>query len=66
MQMVDGQGRRLEVILLDRGHGPQQWIRVSSRQGYLLGAGYYRTPEDALALVDVSTLVEGLPLRRAS
>jgi hypothetical protein len=30
-------GRR---ILLDRGHGPQQWIRVSQR-GILLGVGYY-------------------------
>jgi hypothetical protein len=66
MRMVDGCGRQLEVILLDRGGGPQQWIRATSRHGYLLGAGYYRRLEDALALVDVETLVEVIPLDCAS
>ncbi|GAA2096290.1 hypothetical protein [Actinomadura alba] len=42
MLFVDAQGRRLEVILLDCGHGLQQWIWVSWN-GVLLGAGYYRT-----------------------
>jgi hypothetical protein len=38
--MVDGHGRRVEVILLDRcdGCGPRPWIRVSWR-GVLLGPG---------------------------
>lgn len=60
---VDGLGRRLEVILLDRcdGAGAQQWIRASLR-GVLLGHGYYRRMADALALVDVDTLVEVLPM----
>ena len=64
--MVDGKGRRLEVIVLDRcdGHGPQQWIRVSWHHRILLGRGYYRRGElsEALALVDVGTLVEVIPL----
>jgi hypothetical protein len=38
----------------------------TSRHGYLLGDGYYRKPEDALALVDVETLVEVIPLRPVS
>jgi hypothetical protein len=62
MRMVDGQDRQVEVILPDRGHGPQHWIRVS-QHGFLLGAGYYRSPDDALALLDVETLVEVIPLR---
>jgi hypothetical protein len=61
-RMVDGRGRQLEVILLDRGGGSCEWIRVTSRHGYLIGAGYYRRPEDALALVDVETLAEVIPL----
>ena len=58
----------MEVILLDRcdGRDPRQWIRFSWR-GVLLspdreyagiGSGYYRRVEDALALVDVKSLVE--------
>jgi hypothetical protein len=60
--MVDGQGRQLEVIYLDRGHGPQQWIRVTWH-GFLLGAGYYRRVGEALALVDAESLVEVIELR---
>lgn len=60
MVMVDGAGRRLEVIVLDRGHGPQPYIRVSWHHHILLGRGYYRRGEmdQALALVDVDSLVE--------
>jgi hypothetical protein len=54
-------GRRLEVILLDRGHGPQQWIKVTWR-GYLLGAGYYQRVEEVLDLVDAESLVEVIDL----
>jgi hypothetical protein len=61
--MVDRCGRRLEVIVLDRGHGAQQWIRVSVR-GVLLGRGYYRDPHEALLLVDVDSLVELVELDR--
>jgi hypothetical protein len=58
--MVDRYGRRVEVIVLNRGHGPEQWIRVSWR-GILLGPGmtyggigqgYYRTVRAALRHVD--------------
>jgi hypothetical protein len=38
MLMVDGDGKHLEVIVLDRVHGPRTWIRVSWH-GFLLGAG---------------------------
>lgn len=62
MLFVDARGRRLEVILLDRGHGPQQWIRVTWK-GFFLGAGSYRTVEDALRLVDAESLVEVIQLR---
>ncbi|MGI5231897.1 hypothetical protein [Actinoallomurus iriomotensis] len=68
--MVDRYGRRVEVIRLDRGHGPQQWIRVSWRRVLLgpgtpgLGQGYYRSAEAALAHVDVESLVEVIELRR--
>jgi hypothetical protein len=58
---VDGAGRRLEVIVLDRGHGPRQWIRATWH-GCLLGEGCYRRLEDALRLVDVETLVEVVTL----
>jgi hypothetical protein len=63
MVMVDGDGKRLEVIVLDRGHGPQPYIRVSWHHRILLGRGYYRSCEmhEALALVDVETLVEVIP-----
>jgi hypothetical protein len=57
MVMVDGDGKRVEVILRDLGHGPRQWIRVSWR-GILLGSGYYRTVEEALVHVDAESLVE--------
>jgi hypothetical protein len=57
MHMVDADGKRLEVILRDLGHGPRQWIRVSWH-GVLLGYGYYRTVEEALAYVDAESLVE--------
>jgi hypothetical protein len=66
-RMVDRYGRRVEVILLDRcdGHGPRQWIRVSWHHNIRLGRGYYRSAEldDALALVDVESLVEVIELR---
>jgi hypothetical protein len=72
--MVDRYGRRVEVILLDRcdGRGSRPWIRVSWR-GVLLGPGcqyagigrgYYRRVEDALALVDVESLVEVIDFPR--
>jgi hypothetical protein len=61
MVMVDGDGKRLEVIVLDRGHGPETWIRVSWRNQILVGAGYYRTVDEALEHVDVETLVEAIP-----
>lgn len=64
MVMVDADGKRLEIIVLNRGYGPQQWIRVSWR-GVLLGAGYYRTVDDALRFVDIESLVEVIPLPRA-
>lgn len=55
---IDGAGRKLEVIQMIRnGYGPAPWIRATWH-GYLLGEGYYRRIEDALALVDVETLVE--------
>ena len=54
---IDGAGRTLEVITIDRGHGPKPVIRATWH-GYLLGDGYYPRPADALALVDVDTLVE--------
>jgi hypothetical protein len=60
MLMVDGDGKHLKVIVLDRGHGPQTWIRVTWH-GFLLGAGYYRTVDEALRHVDVETLVEVIP-----
>lgn len=69
--MVDRYGRIVEVIVLNRGHGPQQWIRVSYR-GILLGPGamyagigqgYYRTVAAALRHVDVESLVEVIQLR---
>jgi hypothetical protein len=60
MVMVDGDGKRVEVILRDLGHGPYQWIRVSWH-GVLLGYGYYRTVEEALAHVDAESLVEVIP-----
>src|SRR3569623_1575521 len=65
MVMVDQDGKRLEVIVLDRGHGPQQYIRVSWHRRFLLGRGYYRRHEmaDALALLDVGSRVEGSPFR---
>jgi hypothetical protein len=67
MLWVDGRGRRVEVIRLDRGdgHGPRPWIRVSWYHRILLGRGYYRPAEldDVLALVDVETLVEIIELR---
>jgi hypothetical protein len=58
-RMVDRYGHSVEVILRDLcdGRGPRQWIRVSLR-GVLLGRGYYRRIEDALAHVDVESLVE--------
>jgi hypothetical protein len=68
--MVDRYGRVVEVITLDRGHGPQHWLRVSWH-GILLGpgaayagigAGYYRTVTSALRHVDVESLVEVVPL----
>lgn len=67
---VDRYGRRVEVIVLNRDHGPQQWIRVSWRSILLgpgaayggIGAGYYRTVVSALRHVDVESLVEVLPL----
>lgn len=62
MLFVDARGRRLEVILLDRGRGPKAYIRVS-QNGILLGAGYYQKLEDALRWVDVESLVEVIPLR---
>jgi hypothetical protein len=74
MLMVDGYGRRLEMIVLNRGHGPQQWIRVSWR-GILLGPGmtyggigrgYYRSVTAALRHVDIASLVEVIKLRRLS
>jgi hypothetical protein len=65
MRFIDGRDRQLEVIQLDRGHGSRAWIKVS-QHGILLGASYYRTPEEALALVDIETLVEVIPLRPAS
>lgn len=67
--MVDGQGRQLEVIQLDRGHGPIDCIRVT-RGGYLIGPGsrsldpgYYLTAGEALEHVDAENLVEVIPLR---
>jgi hypothetical protein len=68
--LVDRYGRRVEVIRLDRGHGPQQCIRVSWRRVLLgpgtpgLGQGYYRSAAAALAHVDVESLVELIELRR--
>ncbi|WP_329254380.1 hypothetical protein OG417_12295 [Actinoallomurus sp. NBC_01490] len=68
--MVDRYGRRVEVIRLDRGHGPQQWIRVSWRRVLLgpgtpgLGQGYYRSAAAALAHVDVESLVELIEFHR--
>lgn len=68
-RMVDGRGRVIEVIRLDRcdGHGPQPYYRVSWHHRMLLGRGYYCEHElDAvLALVDVETLVEVVELRPA-
>lgn len=63
MKFVDGVGRVLEVITLDRldGRGPRRCIRASWR-GILLGAGYFELLEDALAHVDVASLVEVLEL----
>lgn len=55
---IDGDGRRLEVIQLDRGHGPRPVIRVSWPNRILIGNGYYQRIEDALKLVDATTLVE--------
>lgn len=60
MVMVDADGKRLEVIVRDLGYGPRQWIRVSWH-GVLLGFGYYRTVEEALAYVDAESLVEVIP-----
>lgn len=66
-RMVDGRGRIIEVIVLDRcdGHGPQPWYRVSWHHRILLGHGYYRMHElDAvLALVDAESLVEVIELK---
>jgi hypothetical protein len=68
--MIDRYGRCVEVIVLNHGHGPQQWIRVSWR-GILLGPGaayggigqgYYRTVVSALRHVDVESRVEVIPL----
>jgi hypothetical protein len=59
---IDGRGRCVTVILLDRGHGPQPYLRVTWHHQILLGAGYYRHVEDALALVDIESLVEIVPL----
>lgn len=59
---IDRHGRRVEVITLDRGHGPREWVRVSWR-GVLLGCGYYRSIAAALALVDAESLVEVIELR---
>lgn len=71
MRMVDQDGRELEVIQLDRGRGPIDCVRVSWR-GYLIGpgsaqldCGYYLTTAEALALVDVESLVEVIHLRPA-
>lgn len=65
--MIDQDGRVVEVIVLDRcdGRGPQPWFRVSKRR-ILLGRGYYRRHElgQVLALVDVESLVEVIPLQR--
>ncbi|GAB3977748.1 hypothetical protein GCM10029978_068410 [Actinoallomurus acanthiterrae] len=53
----------MEVIVLDRGScGPQQWIRVSQR-GILVGPGYFRDPDEALAYMDIDSLVEIVELR---
>ena len=57
MVMVDGDGKWVEVIVRDLGYGPRQWIRVSWH-GVLLGYGYYRTVEEALAYLDAESLVE--------
>ncbi|GAA0360227.1 hypothetical protein NE235_16605 [Actinoallomurus spadix] len=54
---VDGAGRRLKVITIDRGHGPRPVIRATWN-GFLLGYGYYARLEDALALVNFETFVE--------
>lgn len=62
---IDGEGRTLEVITINRGHGPQPVVRAAWH-GYLLGDGYYGRLEDALALVDVDTLVEVITLPRTS
>lgn len=64
--MIDAYGRIIEIIVLDRcdGRGPQPWFRVSKHR-ILLGRGYYRRHEldQVLALVDVESLVEVIPLR---
>lgn len=69
MRMIDGKGRELEVIQLDRGRGPVACIRVS-RRGFLVGPGsaslvpgYYRSVDEALEHVDPGSLVEVIPLR---
>jgi hypothetical protein len=61
---IDGEGRTLEVITIDRGHGPRPVVRATWH-GYLLGVGYYPRIEDALALVDVESLVEVVTLPTA-
>lgn len=56
---IDGRGRRAEVIILDRdGRGPRPYVRLSWRNRILIGAGYYRHVDEALALMDAETLVE--------
>ena len=74
-RMTDGKGIELEVIVLDRGRGPVECIRLTWRR-YLVGPGtpplppgYYRTAAAALAVlaavagVDVASLVEVIELR---
>lgn len=70
--MVDGRGRVVEVIRLDRcdGRGARTWIRVSWHRVLLgpgtpggPGQGYYSIVDAALAHVDVASLVEVIELR---
>jgi hypothetical protein len=66
-RMVDGRGRVIEVIMLNRdGTGPQPWYRVSWHHRILLGRGYDKAAEldEVLALVDAETLVEVIELPR--
>jgi len=47
--------RRVEAIVLDRGHGPRSYLRV--KHGRVL-AGYCTTVEEVAQHIDLALLVE--------